>query len=218
MNCFMFSEHISENNVQRIVFLKSGKIAVISKNGRQKEEGPCIYLLDNKLNLLSILDKNEIYAGSSLNLIELHDGRIISFSRSPILRLWNRFGNFLEDWENPFFTRGIIQLSGGRIVSICGTCFVIREENGRKIKTVNASKSGWQPVRIIKNLSGDRFLTDDLCGEKYLWNKNGRKIECFPVPVKKTEIRIAIPAKYPEICYFDEYGNCCCIENQRRKK
>ena len=60
MNCFMFSEHISENNVQRIVFLKSGKIAVISKNGRQKEEGPCIYLLDNKLNLLSILDKNEI--------------------------------------------------------------------------------------------------------------------------------------------------------------
>jgi len=208
-----FSTYIPENNIRRIVFLRNKKIAVISRNGREKEEGPCIYLFDNKLNLLSILDRNEIYAGASLNLIELRDSRIISFSRSPILRVWNRFGRFLEEWENPFFGRGTVQLSGGRIVTICGTGFIIREENGRKIKTVIASTTGW-PVRMINNLSGDRFLTDNWHGEKYFWNKNGKKIGYLPASAKEKKNRFfqIKPSKYIEFYYFDENGNCCCFE------
>nr|HQI04747.1 hypothetical protein [bacterium] len=157
-----FSHYISEDNIRKIVSLKSGKTAVIPKNGRNEEEAPGILLFDNSLNLLAILDRNELFDGARLNVIELSDGRILTYGRSYYIKLWTSSGEFIEKWNNHFFTRGTIQLSGRRIVSTCGTSIVIREENGRNIKTVNASKSGWLPLRVLKNLSEDRFFTDDL--------------------------------------------------------
>ncbi|HQB11046.1 MAG TPA: hypothetical protein PLW37_14375, partial [bacterium] len=83
-----FSHYISEDNIRKIVSLKSGKTAVIPKNGRNEEEAPGILLFDNSLNLLAILDRNELFDGARLNVIELSDGRILTYGRSYYIKLW----------------------------------------------------------------------------------------------------------------------------------
>lgn len=135
-----FSHYISEDNIRKIVSLKSGKTAVIPKNGRNEEEAPGILLFDNSLNLLAILDRNELFDGARLNVLELSDGRILTYGRSYYIKLWTSSGEFIEKWNNHFFVRKVFQLSTGRIVSVSGSYFIIREATGTEIKLVEATE------------------------------------------------------------------------------
>ncbi|HQB09044.1 MAG TPA: hypothetical protein PLW37_04175, partial [bacterium] len=43
-------------------------------------------------------------------------------------------------WNNHFFVRKVFQLSTGRIVSVSGSYFIIREATGTEIKLVEATE------------------------------------------------------------------------------
>lgn len=174
-SCFMTKilEYIPSEKIRRIVFLPSGRIAVIPKCFCiDNDEPPVIHLFDDRMNLLALLDRNEQFDGAKLDVIELHDGRLLSYGRSYYLKLWDSSGKFIEEWNNYFFVRNVLLLSCGRIITASGGWFLVRDKNGRELKRVKVSEYP-ESIAGCVELPGERFMTATTLKHKKAWNFDG---------------------------------------------
>ena len=174
-SCFMTKilECVPVEKIRRIVFLSGGRIAVIPKHLCKDDNGsPVIHLFDNRMNLIALLDRNEGFDGAKLDVIELQDGRFLSYGRSYYLKLWDRSGKFIEEWNNHFFVRSVLQLSCGRIITASAGWFLIRDKNGLELKRMKVSEYPESIDRCVE-LPGERFMTVTTLEHKNIWSFEG---------------------------------------------
>ncbi len=166
--------------IKRILNLDSNRIAFFVSNRTSPNEYPLIKVLDNDLNLLFVLDRNESYAlCHRLDLVKLNNGNLLSSGMSSLAKIWTDEGSFIKDFEAPARIRGVTVLESGLTVVGVGGGVVFYNSNCEKIKSVGIKNVNCGGIRKLFNMGEDFFATPTWDRVLHIWNSDGKIVKTF---------------------------------------